>query len=416
MEDPEINYELSYSQLAEFAQGAYRVTYGADCADWQPATIDVYGTGTITDSYGILNKWPFNKIKPCLVHDGKNLGYLNPNDYSLFEDGSVADITNENYDVMVEFPKIYYKIEQDWDGVATWNKCTKADVKIYVSNKPKEGYVCYSHTRQGVEYDSIYIAAYENFVTRENKLLACSGVEAYCRYMHSQVLENFSTYRGSQYGTFHYHVTTMLQILSLLLFKEYAGGYTYGVGYSNSNSTFQLTGVNNTKGMFYGLFDSGTTCSKLFGLENILGHRATVVDGLLSTNDNHYLIYDPTNPNCTLNYAGENYIEYSPKTATTLNKFLVRVSADTQYGFLPVCSITSEKYGSPYYNTHAETRKPSVYTSSASSANKPYMIYNYGGYYKSLYPSLFSYVAMYNINDVSYNAERLICYPLSKMS
>lgn len=415
-EEPEINYELSYSQLSEYVEGAHRVTYGADCADWQPATMDVYNTGSIIDTYGILNKWPFNKIKPCLVEDGKLIGYLNPNDYSQYEDGTPADITNINYDVMVEFPKIYYKIEEDWDGIAVWNTCQKANIKIYISNKPKQGYICYAHTKQGIEYDSIYVSAYENFINSNNQILCCSGVAPHSYLGHGLILDNFYNCRSQQYTTFSVHVATLIRILSILLFKEYEGQYVYGMGFKGSKENLQYTGVNNTKGMFYGLFNVGEHCNKLFGLENITGHCHVFLDGLLTTNDNHYLIYDPTNPNCKLGYSGEYYKEFAPTMSTMLTSYLVRVSAQSECGFLPVCNIPLQSRAKPFYNCFCEVRPPSKYTNAVDTTNLPYMIYEFGGFYNTTYQSLFTQIPAYNFSDVTNNAERLVCYPSSRTS
>lgn len=412
----EINYELSFDQLAQYVEGSHRVVYGADCADWQPATMDVNGTGAIIDTYGVLNKWPFNMIKPCLVQDGTLIGYLNPNDYSQFEDGTPADITNIQYDVMVEFPKVYYKIEQDWDGDPVYNTCTKADVKIYISNKPKQGYVCYAHTKQGVEYDVIYVSAYENFLNNQLQMQCCSGVKPFSYLNHRSILENLSSYKSDQYTTFSYHFVTLLRILSMLLFKEYHGQDIYGLGFKGSKENLQYTGVNNTKGMFYGLATVGEHCNKLFGLENITGHCNVFLDGLLTTEDNHYLISDPTNPNCKHSYTGEYYKEYAPPMASTTTGYLIRVNAETESGFLPVCSALLQSRGKPYYWCSSEVRKPSSYNNAANATDRPYMIYMFGGYYNTSFQSLFSQIPAYNFSDVTNNAERLICYPTSKKS
>ena len=52
------------------------------------------------------------------------LGYLNPNDYTKYEDGTSAPITTVGKDVMVEFPKRGYKI-------TTENNIVK--IPLYVS-------------------------------------------------------------------------------------------------------------------------------------------------------------------------------------------------------------------------------------------------------------------------------------------
>ena len=55
------------------------------------------------------------QLSRCLFKDGGVVvGYLNPNNYAQFEDGSAADITSgTDGDVMVEFPKMYIKISRD---------------------------------------------------------------------------------------------------------------------------------------------------------------------------------------------------------------------------------------------------------------------------------------------------------------
>ena len=167
--------------------------------------------------------------------------------------------------------------------------------------------------------------------------------------------------------------------------------------------------------MFYGLFTAAKHSSKLFGLENILGGANTVLDGFMTTEDLHFLIYDPTNPDCVINYNGENYNEYSPNVSTA-SGYLMRVSGNTQYGFLPVGSTQVYTYSKPFYYCTNNAKKPSAYSTDVDTTNKPYMIYSFGGNWKVSYQSLFTYYSMYQLNDDTYNAERLICYPLSKKS
>ena len=55
----------------------------------------------------------FNKIKPCLFKNGAVVGYLNPDNFAQFADGTAADITSgNNGDVMIEIPKTGYKISK----------------------------------------------------------------------------------------------------------------------------------------------------------------------------------------------------------------------------------------------------------------------------------------------------------------
>lgn len=418
-QEPEYNYELSYNQLTTWQTGQYRVVYGGDCADWERATMDVTGTGTISDPGGLLSKWPFNKIKPCLMKDGEVVGYLNPDDYSLFEDGSKADIANPDYDVMVEFPKIYYKIEEEWDGEVVWNKSSLANIKISISNKSKDGYVCKAHTRDGIEYNKIYISAYENFVPSSQggkeipKVCCCSGLPSYNLKNHAWVLDNLEKSRGSQYSTFHIHIMTLLQILSMLLFQEYEGVSIYGQGYYGSKDNLFDTGCANTAGMFYGLSSKGEHYIKLFGLENIIGHNYVIVDGLLTSDNKNYLIYDPSNSNSKLDYSGENYKQYYINKHS-FNGYLVRVRGNNDYGFLACSHVPVASYSVRYYYCRNLIKNTSDYDGSFKDANgetPKYMVYNFGGGYQDDETSLFTYSAMYNISDTNANAERLVCYP-----
>lgn len=417
--EPEYNYEISYNQLQTFQNGAYRIVYGGDCKDWQRATMDVQGTGTISDPGGLLQKWPFNKIKPCLIDGGKFIGYLDPNDYSKFEDGTDADITNPKYDVMVEFPKMYYKIEEEWDGECGWNKSQLANIKISLTNVYKEGYVCHSHTKGGIEYNKIYISAYENFVPESQQnsqtpnIQCCSGLPSHNIKTHQWVLENLESMRGSQYSTFHVHIMTMLQILSMFLFQEYEGLYTYGQGYYGSKDNLFNTGCANTVGMFYGLKQQGEHFNKLFGLENILGHSYVILDGLLTKDMYNYLIYDPTNPKCKLDYSGTNFNQYYINKHS-FNDFLCRVTASNDFGFLASSHVPVESYGSRYYYCRNKIRASTEYSgnfNTSTNSNPENMIYNFGGGYADNITSLFTYLPMFNKTDTDANAERLVCYP-----
>ena len=406
----EVNYSLSFEQTQKYVEGEYRVAYGGDCANWQPATYNLLGDGSLNDPSNILSKWPFNLIKPCLINKGEFLGYLNPNDYSLFEDGSPADITNTDYDVMVEFPKIYYKISTDWDGVISITNCTKLFTTIEISNKPKEGYVCYSHMRKGVVYDKIYVSAYENFCY-DKILHGCSGAEAKSHVNHEEVFHNITTYRNSQYTTLNYHFTTYLQLLGLLLFKEYNGKNTYGNGAGTNTNCYKPTGLYDKAGMYYGVLDDNLSGHKIFGLENVFNNSTTHMDGMLIDNDYGYLLYDPTNPDCELNFLGTNYKKYVLELqAKPMSGYVQGFYADTAHGFLPIMRHALKSQGQPYYFSQMAIHIAEDYYYPTDVKNLPLMIMSYGGRDVNVAGSLFVYQDCQNYY-LGNHSERLICYP-----
>ena len=89
-------------------------------ADGNPATCCTYADDAVSMSSGKeATEWAdFFGYKPCLFKDGQVVEYLNPNDYTKFENGYLADITSGDAgDVMVEFPRRGVKISKSGDTV-----------------------------------------------------------------------------------------------------------------------------------------------------------------------------------------------------------------------------------------------------------------------------------------------------------
>ena len=88
-------------------------------------------------------------IKPVMLKDGIEQYELNPNDFSKKLDGSSADITSGNDgDVMIKFPKIYWKINK-----------VGSKLQVKFSTKEFEGAICKAHTVGSSEKEHIYISA-----------------------------------------------------------------------------------------------------------------------------------------------------------------------------------------------------------------------------------------------------------------
>ena len=75
-----------------------------------PANMCTYADDAVNMPSGktedAISAWQnFFKYKPCVLKDGQVLGYLNPNDYSKFEDGSSNNTAATDRTVMIEFPR-----------------------------------------------------------------------------------------------------------------------------------------------------------------------------------------------------------------------------------------------------------------------------------------------------------------------
>ena len=417
-EEPEILYYLYFNQKTRRVV----MTRGEDCEDWISATMDVGnattpGTGAFYDTGNIMSKWPFKDIKPCLVQNGTLIGYLNPNNYAEFENGTPADITSGTYDVMVQLPRIYYKLESDWDGTCSITGARNAHVGIYISNKPQTGYVCNSHMKNGVEYKYIYVSAYENQVSNGN-LYVCSGKTPSSDVSHRVFLNTIGNYRNSQYTTFNYHISTYLFILEMLLFGERRNDSIFGSGLVGTVNDILNTGTLNTSGMFFGISSlvtpSPMTGHKIFGLENLMGNTKTYIDGILFDSQGQFLVIDPSNPTSTLSFLGTNYNGYTFSLSYTNFEGNTSLCAvDNAYGFLPVSSVSAST-GKQYYETVVKIAPPSAYQNITANPDQPSMVFYYGGYYPAYSGFVIRADVEYNESD-THISERVVCYPTSQI-
>lgn len=273
-------------------------TYGVDIDlnNSDPLTSVTYTDGAVGMARSYMNfslnvfidngwgsKWPFNQIKPCLFKNGAVVKYLDPSNYSKDLDGNNVDITTgTDGDVMIEIPKIYYKISTDSiNGI----------LSVKISDTSQTGYCCYAHTYKGVEKDKIYVGAYEAAIISD-KLRSLSGqsptvsttADAFTTSAHSM---------GDGYEPFYWHIKTLIQVLFLIRFKSLDSQSALGLGVCN-NTALQNTGTRDQSGLNYG---SNTAYSvKFLGIENVYGNLNKYVAGALYANTGGFSLVDVTSP------------------------------------------------------------------------------------------------------------------------
>lgn len=419
---PTYNYILFCDQLVpknEREEGEYRIKYLGDCEGWTPAYLKLYGDGSIVDESNILGKWPFNEIKPCIMKDGEVVGYLDPTNYKKYIDGTDAPTTNPDYLTMVEFPKIYYKFTMDWDGNTRMETCTRSTFTVNISNKPKEGYVCASHVKAGVEYDKIYISAYKAQIN-DGKILCYSGFMCNSTIEHRDILEYLSTAFEGQYTTLGINVTTLFGILQMLLFANLDSFETIGLStYMRTDEKLVPNGSADTLGMYYGvmsLVDKNLSI-KTFGLENLTGSAKTMHDGFYTDSSYNMYVYNPYKPNCELKYTTDNYKSYNFDFELVRNMcmgYIAMYYVDNECGLLPMCVSRS----STAYNLSLASMVTTDRYLHADKDNYPVMDYMYGNDYEyDNANGLVGFSANYTHNPGNtIMGERLIYYPKSLIS
>lgn len=297
------------------------LTYTDNAVGFTPAKM-----GATTFDYGSWeNVYPFNKIKPCVIKDGVVQYYLNPNDYSKKADGTTADITSGNDgDVMVEFPKIWWKFETVGN-----------DLYVRYCEEQKDlTYKCLAHQRGTTEKDKVYISAYLGTEV-SSKLRSLSDKTP----TGNQTIGAFRTLaqaNGSGYDQMAYYQLLMLQVLYIVMFKDRGSQTALGRGYVNGNASATTTGQLNDKGLFYGE-TTGKKQMKFCGVEDFYGNMFYWIDGIFSDASRNILIN-----NQSFNNMGSNYTNYGQGATSNLGGYINSVQGGTETGFIAKAISGSE--------------------------------------------------------------------------
>ena len=265
--------------------------------------------------------------KPCILDNGVVLGYLNPNDYTKYENGTSAPITTVGKDVMVEFPKRGYKI-------TTENNI----VKIRLTDNPNASgysYKPFSRNAEG-DRDYFYYGAYKGYVS-SNKLYSASGNTPTV----NQTRATFRTYaksRGTGYAQNGFYQLTYLQCCYLLRFKNLNSQEAVGYGYANGNSAAVNTGGTNTAGMNSELMaesdrTGGKKQIKCLGIEDFWGNIYQWVDGI-TTDSSRRLCVCHIPGSFSDSTSGTNINVIASGVSSDISNYLSKVQGSTDGGFV----------------------------------------------------------------------------------
>ena len=329
-------YVFSYTIDSTNSNPETAVTYTGDCAGFTPATMgDSFNWGSWAD------KWPFNEIKPCLVKNREVVGYLNPNNYSEFEDGTPADIVSGDAgDCMVEFPKMYLGMSTDAQGLTTVTITNDATV---------EGVYDDAFVYKGQSYSKFYVGTFKGYVL-DNKLRSLSGKSPSVKNR----IGTFRTYaqaNGEGYEQTQWHQLMLRQALYILLFKNLNSQAALGAGVTGASKT--NTGGSNSNGVNYGS-TSASAQVKCLGIEDFWGNVHEWVDGIAIKNYTVYTANGNYNDNCN-GYTAAKTID------STLSGKMSKAQGTRRLGFAPLQTSGSESTyycDSAYLNTGSSVYLP----------------------------------------------------------
>ena len=311
------------------------VNYGVKIAisNSDPETACVYTDDAEGMSSGYANwkdKDIFKDIKPCIIADGGTVScYLNRDNMTQTENGATATLTSLGNDIMVEIPKLGYKITSD-----------DSYYYINVTNEPDLDGYCYAAHSKNTEGDCdyIYVGAYLGYVS-SSKLYSCSGQSPTV----STTLTDFRTYatnRGSNYELMSFYPLTLLQCLYLIMYKNRNSQSALGQGYTGGSAKVS-TGGTNSQTFCYGS-TSSTTQVKFLGIEDFWGNCMCWIDGLYC--DSSYNIITGYK-NMANVVSGIGQYSISSGISSNISGYITKIQGTNNGGFISkVCSGSSTTY------------------------------------------------------------------------
>lgn len=272
--EDEIAESLALVEQAEQALidglGYKTYTVRIDLNNSDPETACEYlddAVGKIPGYEGWKDTKIIKNIKPCVLNNDTVQYYLQKDNYTLKEDGTASLLDGTDGDVMVEIPKIGYKMYKDGNYQY-----------VSVTDDPnKEGYCYYAHSLEtDGDCDKIYYGAYLGYVD-SNNLYSRSGVSPTAGLS----LTNFRTYasnRGIGYSLEQFFPRTLMQCLYVVMYKNLNSQSALGQGYTGARNIAN-TGTTNSNAFCYGTQDN-TTHVKFLGIEDMWGNLNSWLDGV----------------------------------------------------------------------------------------------------------------------------------------
>ena len=314
---------------------AFYITYGVkiDLNNSDPGSAVEY----TDDAVGVGNGWDnwkdkkiFKDIKPCLLKNGVVQYYLNRDNYIQKEQGGSSTLTGNDGDVMVEFPKIGYKMTNDSNYQY-----------IQITDNPNaEGFCYLAHSLDSEgDCDKIYIGAYLAYT--EGLITHSISNHSPSTNLSLEIFRGRTETRGTGYQLLSFYPLTLLQCLYVIIYKNLNSQAALGQGYTDASAKAN-TGSTNTKPFCYGNPSSGTEHVKFLGIEDFYGNLLQWADGVYC--DSSYNIKTDYN-----NFTGTDgsAFRYSQSGFSfIMGGYINKISGTNNGGFVPLSANGST---STYY-------------------------------------------------------------------
>ena len=210
---------------------------------------------------------------------------MNPNDYSLKEDGTASDVANTDYDgnAMAQFPLCWvYRYE---------------DANYYyeiVSNvQYDENYKAYAHTDANGNIKDYFYWSLFTASGDTSKFRSLSGKSSTCNITISAASSAISA-NGDNWYIASWSQYELIRTLLVLISKSCDSQAIFGYGNTLGTSPLDTAALID-KGQFFGFNSDFTHAVKVFHIENFWGNLMSFIVGFINSRYTAYVKLTPEN-------------------------------------------------------------------------------------------------------------------------
>ena len=320
------NYTAAFAQIVVTIK-AYRVmTVIIDQTNSNPETCCTYADDAVGMTAGSTEWDEWFGYYPVMLNAGVEGKKLNPADYSVYTDGTSADLTSgAEGDVMVAYPRMGVKITTDANDKIT----------VSMTDNPNAGGFSYlAHTRGSELKDKFYLGVYKGY-NKDNKLRSLKGYTPTGNITigSARTLARANTPAsdgsgGSGYDQSGWYQMIFRQAMYVLKYKNLNSQATVGQGVTSGSVL--ATGGTESWGLQGGTQANTTTHVKCFGIEDMWGNVWEWIDGLVI--DSSLNVFTATQG---FNDAGSEYSQKGNVAARIdWGNYTKRVQGTSDLGFL----------------------------------------------------------------------------------
>ena len=316
-------YRIAKNESEPYA----RVEYLYDAVGFTPAHMDF--TNGVFDYGSWADVWFVKDNKPCMLKfDGTVDYYLNPNDYSLKENGTTSDVANTSYNgnAMAQIPLCWVYRYEDEDYY----------YEIVSNIQWDDNYKAYAHTdANGNIKDYLYYSMFKASGSSA-KTRSLSGQS----FLHSLTIQQFydaTIANGSGWFPANWIQHELIRTLLILMCKSTDAQASFGNGDTRvpySTNDFLSFGTLNDKGQFFG-YNSNNQQVKVFHIEGFWGSQNTKTIGLINNAGTVFVKLTPEN-------GGYNVTNVNGYTNTNITlpslssaAYITKVSC-SEFGMIPI--------------------------------------------------------------------------------